>query len=310
MASPSLLKTESSSTDALASEDAAAPVKLENPQMVLNELNTALLGLSSPEADWKEVDKCILWLRCLALFDAELLTQQPPQGLFHFLISHANSLRSAVTKGALNTFEEMFTLRPKLVQGLLEKDKEVEVDILKIIGLLTLKSVNEKRFIADGAKKALDALCRMPKAGDLSNTLIVSLLNVARTSKNPKMTSIASSAALLCLESMSADDRREFLTTEDIIVAVAELESGKSTEARPVAQAILRNLSTAQGINRITQALDALSLGDVKQKRIEEIIKSLDGKLEKKNVAKLEKPWLTATRTKKLEEPSLPDATS
>jgi hypothetical protein len=267
-----------------------APVKLDDPHKVLSDLSASLLALSSPDVDWKEIDKSIWWIRCLACFDSVLLSQRPPPGIFGFLRCHANSLRSAIAKGALSAFEELFSH----CSGMLRETVDLEdLDLVNLLSLLVLKSVSEKKFIADGAKKALDALSRVSKSGDLSNTIILALVDIARATKNPRMTAVACGAALLCMESMNEGDRRAFLKTEEIVAGTLEIESGKSTEARPFAQKILRSLNISQGADRLNQAFDALRLGEAQRKRAEDVLR-IEGKGEKKASGGVEKPWLAA----------------
>ena len=266
--------------------DMLTPSVLSNPQELLNNLNL----LVSQEEDWTVTNQTIIVIRSLAQFHSRLLTSYPPKGLLPFLLRHSNSLRSGISRNALFGFEDVF-LNCSDLECLND-----ETVMTRVVSLLALKCSNDKKFLAEAANRGLEALIKIQR---LIKPNFELLLDCAKTTKNTKMTVIATEFACNCLMTLT-DEKLSLISDIDIektFKIVLDLEAGKSVGARTFAQRIIQTLNKVF-VNEMRYQLVLQQLSSLQQSRLKDIL-NLENKQRKTESTLAEKPWLAKNNNPK-----------
>lgn len=261
----------------------------DDPEITLAKVGEKLAA-EKIDDDWREQEKLLTDIICLARFHSPLLRSITSLDLFTILRELSESLRSAVAKNAFLALSEVFSNCSFLLQSpsMVSEDEFGNwSEFRKLVSCISLKCVSEKKFLADAAQVALEKLAAADIPRSVRKEVFQELLWSASSSKNIRLTGIMTTSALNCLKT-DPDVIRELNDLGKEVMIVLELESGKSTTARTPAQGILREVQKTLGDLELNSIFDELNLNSVVRKRVDEILK--DGK-QAKTSGSLSKPW-------------------
>jgi len=297
-------------------DDVAVNKKFDDPGKRLSELGETLKELEGKDQvnsdgttrgnggnitsadigeEWRKQEQTVQIIRTFVNFHATLLMAEPPPFLLPFLLQQCNSLRSAVARNALIALEEVFRLCPEFLKMALGT---LQILLFEdIIRTLLLKASNEKKFIADAARKALDSFAKAD-VFELRRFLMINLTDTAKTTKNMKLASIATETCATVFKCSDIELLRNSTTMEKFFTAVVDIESGKSTEARSIAQSIIRSVKQRLGEKDFSKLVDAIGLSAAARVRLDKI---LDQTSQNKDKRTAEKPWAISANKEKIE---------
>lgn len=214
----------------------------ENVEKVVVLQETEIAKSDDPRAEMKKVLSCLQssdWLtqyenvdslRRLCIHHYSVLVPKIPLVL-PFLQNSVESLRSAQSRNALFAVSELYKFS-KLGQR-----SALLVNIDRTVDVVLTKSVNDKRFLAIAGSKALANIAKAVPC----YSLFASFLRHSGN-KSAKRLSQVANGAKLCLDGMKAGGDIKETKLEKVIKAIVQLETGRSTEARKPAQAMMVTL--------------------------------------------------------------------
>eukprot|EP00924_Labyrinthula_sp_SR-Ha-C_P004790 maker-scaffold_1-snap-gene-12.33-mRNA-1 protein AED:0.18 eAED:0.18 QI:111/1/1/1/1/1/3/364/402 len=205
----------------------------KSPMKVRESLQLFEESLGIANLDWKKQNEMIEILKYLISQDEKKIFPYREQS-FSFLLSCADSLRSALSKNALGTFKHLFSA------------KFSPMNLSPVVSLLLSKSVNDKRFIASSAKEALDSLV----SNLFSEDLVATFLTFS-SGRNQKIQAESCSRAFQVLKKLDQQmkknkiEKKQFTINVDLIVtSFKEFFNSRSVEAKTTCQPVLRILHT------------------------------------------------------------------
>mmetsp|Transcript_21087 Transcript_21087/g.26922 ORF Transcript_21087/g.26922 Transcript_21087/m.26922 type:complete len:418 (+) Transcript_21087:156-1409(+) len=186
------------------------------------------LCLNSGTKSWIEQYEAVDSIRRLAIHHKDILAPHLPK-IVPFLQNGVGSLRSAMCRNTLFAVAEVYHhLANRHASAL-------RVGIDKTIEVVLAKSINDKRFIATAGIAAAEEIA----SSVASFKTLFSFLSHSN-SKSAKMLTQTAKCSVICLKHMDPNAEIKESRLDDVIKAAANLESGRSVDARKPAQEILR----------------------------------------------------------------------